>query len=39
MKYKEKRLEYQTMNANEWQKAVFSDKKKFNLNGPDGFQK
>ena len=43
MKHKEKRLEYacqyQTMSAKEWWKVVFLDKKKFNFNGPDGFQK
>ena len=42
MKNKEKRLEYtcqyHTMSAKEWQK-VFSDKKKLNLDSPDGFQK
>ena len=43
MKHKEKRLEYacqnQTMSAKEWQKVVFSDKKKLYLDGPNGFQK
>ena len=43
MKHKEKRLEYarqyQTMSAKEWRKAVFSDEKKYNLVGPDGYQK
>ena len=43
MKHKEKRLEYarqyQTMSAKEWRKVVFSDKKKFNWDSPDGFQK
>ena len=43
MKHKEKRLEYsrhyQTMSAKEWRKVVFPDEKKFNFDGPDGFQK
>ena len=43
MKHKEKWLvyahQYQTMSAKEWWKAVFLDKKKFNLDGPDSFQK
>ena len=43
MKHKGKPLEYarryQTMSAKERRKLVFADKKKFNLNGLDGFQK
>ena len=42
LKHKGKRLEYaqyQTMSAKEWQKVVFLDEMKFNLNGPDGSQK
>ena len=42
MTHKEKRLEYarqyQTMSAKEWRKVVFSDEKKFSLDGPEGFQ-
>ena len=42
MKHKEKRLEsacqFQTMNAKEWRKVIFSNEKKFNLDSPDGFQ-
>ena len=43
MKQKEKRQEYarqyQNMSAKKWRKVVFSDEKKFNLDGPNGFQK
>ena len=43
MKHKEKQLEYvhqyQTVRAKEWRKVVFSDKKKFILDGSDGFCK
>ena len=43
MKHQEKRQEYarqyQTMSAKEWRKVVYSDEKKFNLDGPYGFQK
>ena len=43
MKHKEKQLgyahQYQTMSAKEQQKVVFSDKKIFNLDGPNSFQK
>ena len=43
MKHREKQLEYarqyQTMSAKEWQKVVFLNKKKFRLDGPNGFQK
>ena len=39
MTHKDKRLEnprqYQTMIAKEWQIIVFSDEKKFKLDGPD----
>ena len=31
--------QYQTMIAKEWRKVVFSNKKKFNSDGSDGFQK
>ena len=41
IKHKEKPLkyarQYQTMSAKEWRKVVFSNEKKFNLNGPNGF--
>ena len=43
MKHKEKRLEYahqyQIMSTKEWWKVVFSEEKKFDLDGPDGFPK
>ena len=43
MMHKQKGLEYarqyQTMSAKEWRKFVFSDEKKFNLDGLDDFQK
>ena len=43
MNHKENRLEYarqyQTMIAKEWQKVVFSNEKKFNFDGLDGFRK
>ena len=41
MKHKDKGLEYarqyQTMSAKEWRKIVFSNEKKFNLDGPYSF--
>ena len=43
MKNKEKRMEYarqyQTTSAKEWRKLIFSNEKKFNLDGQEGFQK
>ena len=39
MKHKDYACQYQTMSAKEWRKLVFLDKKKFNLDRPDGFQK
>ena len=43
MKQKEEWLkyahQYQTTSAKKWWKVVLLDKKKFNLDGPDGFQK
>ena len=43
MKHKDKLLEYacqyQTMSAKEWWKVVFLNRKNFNLDSPDGFQK
>ena len=43
MKHKEKRLEYprqyQNMSTKECRKVIFSNEKKFNLDGPYGFQK
>ena len=41
MNHKEKRQEYacqyRTMSDKEWRKVVFSDEKKFILDGPDSF--
>ena len=43
MKHREKRLEYphqyHTLSVKEWRKIAFFDKKKYNLDGLDGFQK
>ena len=43
MKHKEKWLEYvrqdQTMSAKQRRNVVFSDEKKFNLDGPNDFRK